>query len=198
MHTPRVTQEVVGWKTGASFKAEAKLRGKRTKEVGYEVGGITIVVTSGGARAAGPSCHDGAPNLQPLTPPGQGCVQVVEGHLAKRGVVYQGRGDFSMRTIHVGQSYRGCTGKNEGSEGPCCCVWGARDHEEAGRERGDGSSPRVPTPCSQRTELPHTAFFKVCPLSHWLVAASGKTGSRDRVGSRRREDKHQLSIHHVS
>lgn len=190
MHTPRVTQEVVGWKTGASFEAEAKLRGKRTKEVGYEVGGITIVVTCGGAGAAGASCHD--------DPPGQGCVQVVEGHLAKRGVVYQGRGDFGMRTIHVGQSYRGCTGDNEGSEGPCSCVWAARDHEEAGRERGDGSAPRVPTLCSQRMELPHTGFFKVCPLSHWLVVASGKTRSWDRGGSRRREDKHQLNIHHVS
>lgn len=28
-----------------------------------------------------------APNLQPLTPAGQGCAEVVEGHMPKEGVV---------------------------------------------------------------------------------------------------------------
>lgn len=29
---------------------------------------------------------------------------------------------------------RGSRGENEGPEGPCCCIWGKRGHEEAGRE----------------------------------------------------------------
>ena len=77
--------QVVDWKTGASFKGEAKLGGTKKRKWDTKGGGITTVVTSGDAGAAGPSCHDGAPNLQPLTPPGQGCVKVVEGHAPKEG-----------------------------------------------------------------------------------------------------------------
>lgn len=80
----------------------------------------------------------------------------MQGHLPKEAVIYQGRGDFGTGTIHVGQSYRGFTDENEGSEGPCCCVWGARDHEEVGERGVLEVHPVSPPPCSQRTKLPLT------------------------------------------
>ena len=124
-----------------------------------------------------------------------------QGALLKERAVSEGSGGFGTRTVRVWQSYRGCRGEIERPGGQCHQARAGHvvgfgglpgATKKAGRERGDGSPPRVPTPPVLGGPSCHT---QASPRSASLLPPGGGSSREDQSpGQRGKQEEVRINI----